>query len=72
MNLFEFGRFLAMAGMILLVIGGIMLFFDRLGIGRLPFDLQFGSERFKVFIPITTCILVSIVITVIINLFYKK
>jgi len=39
--------------------------------GKLPGDIRIETERSKVFIPITSMIVVSIVLSVIINLFRK-
>jgi heme/copper-type cytochrome/quinol oxidase subunit 2 len=72
MNLIEFGRLLVLAGTILIVLGVIMLFSDKLALGRLPGDVQLMSGKFHLFIPITTCILVSIVLTVIVNFFFRR
>ena len=68
----ETGRFLVIAGTVVIVIGVVFLMSDKLPIGRLPGDLKFGGERFRVYIPIATCVLLSIVITLIVNLFSRK
>ncbi len=39
--------------------------------GKLPGDIHIESERSKVFIPITSMIIISIVATLLINLFRK-
>ncbi|NLB52252.1 MAG: DUF2905 domain-containing protein [Syntrophomonadaceae bacterium] len=57
-------------GLLLLIIGGIMLLASRLGISgfRLPGDIFIQKENFTFFFPITTGIIISIVITIIFNL----
>ncbi len=68
----ETGRFLVIAGTIILVIGLVFLMSDKLPIGRLPGDLKFGGERFRIYIPIATCALLSVLITLIVNFFSRK
>lgn len=72
MNWLEVGRFLVLAGVILVVLGMIFLVSDKLPLGRLPGDIQIGSGKFKIYIPIATSILLSIVLTLILNFFSKK
>jgi hypothetical protein len=72
MNWIEVGRFLVIAGSVLIVLGLIFLVSDKLPLGKLPGDLQIGTGRFKIYIPIATSILLSIVLTLILNFFSKK
>lgn len=72
MNWVDVGRFLIIAGTILLVLGVIFVLSDRLPLGKLPGDLQFGSGRYRIYIPVATSILLSIVLTLIINFFSRK
>jgi hypothetical protein len=39
--------------------------------GKLPGDINIKSERSRVFIPITSMIIISLVVSVLINLFRK-
>ncbi|NLE00747.1 MAG: DUF2905 domain-containing protein [Fibrobacter sp.] len=72
MNWIDVGRFLVIAGTIILVIGLIFLISDRFPIGRLPGDIQIGSGRVKIYIPIVTSILFSLILTLILNFFSRK
>ena len=64
------GRWLIIVGLILIVIGAILHFAPWLinWFGRLPGDIRIETARVKVFIPITSMVLLSIILTVIINL----
>ena len=72
MNWMDMGRFLIIAGVALAVIGCLFLMADKLPLGRLPGDINFGKNNFRISIPITTCILLSILITLIVNFFSRK
>lgn len=50
-------------GIILVAAGLLWPLIQKAGLGRLPGDLAFGGENFRVYIPITTSILISIVLS---------
>ncbi len=60
-------------GAIIIFLGIIIYFFhDKLNwIGKLPGDIRIEKENFKFYFPITTMILLSLAITIIINLIKK-
>ena len=68
----ETGRFLVIAGAVILVLGLVFLMSDKLPIGRLPGDLKFGGDKFRIYIPIATCVMLSVLITLIVNFFSRK
>jgi len=41
-------------------VGLVILLLGHLGAGRLPGDLEFGGRHWKVFIPLGTCLLLSV------------
>lgn len=67
------GKYIIFLGLIIVFIGIIYYFFgDKLGwIGRLPGDIRFETENTKVFFPITTMILFSILFSVVMWLIRK-
>ncbi|HON10081.1 MAG TPA: DUF2905 domain-containing protein [Chitinispirillaceae bacterium] len=72
MNWVDVGRFLVVAGTIILVLGVFFILTDKLPLGKLPGDIQIGNGRFKVYIPIATSILISLVLTLVINFFSRR
>ncbi|MBD3420003.1 MAG: DUF2905 family protein [Chitinivibrionales bacterium] len=72
MNWIETGKFLIIAGTVILVLGLLFVMSDHLQLGRLPGDIRFGNDRFRIYIPVATCILVSVIITLIVNFFSRK
>ena len=65
-------KILVVAGIVLVVAGLLVGVGDRLGLGRLPGDLRFGSDNVRVYVPVTTMILVSVVLTIVVNLFFRR
>lgn len=64
-------KLLIIIGVILIAIGLLWPFLSRLGLGRLPGDIAIEREGFSFFFPITTMIIVSIVLTLIIRFLGK-
>lgn len=69
-----FGKLLAAIGVTLLVIGLIINYAPWLinWFGKLPGDIRIEDEKKWVFIPITSMFVVSIILTIIVNLFFRK
>ena len=67
------GKYIIIMGAIIIVIGVIIYFFhDELNwIGKLPGDIRVEKENFKFYFPITTMILLSLAVTLIVNLVRK-
>ena len=60
------GKLLIIAGCILIATGVILVYFKSVPLGRLPGDIRIEKENFSIFIPVTS----SILITLIISLFF--
>ena len=69
----DMARWLIIAGAIILTLGLVLQFAPWLlnWFGKLPGDIRIESGRSRIFIPITSMIIVSIVITVLINTKFK-
>ncbi|MCL2182492.1 MAG: DUF2905 domain-containing protein [Chitinispirillia bacterium] len=72
MNWVEPGKFLIIAGTVIIIVGFLFVLSDKIPLGRLPGDVQIGSGRFKVYIPVATSVLLSLALTIIINFFTRK
>ena len=60
------GRFVIVTGIVLVVVGLGLLFFDRIPlIGRLPGDIHIKRNNFEVYFPLMTSIVLSVVLTAI-------
>jgi hypothetical protein len=75
MDMAQLGRLLIALGIGLALLGGILLlaaripFFSQLG--NLPGDLQIQRGNFSCFVPIVSMLLISIVLTVALNIFIR-
>jgi hypothetical protein len=68
----EVGRILLVIGLIIAGVGLLAVLGFRLPFGQLPGDIRIEGERGGIFIPIATMIVVSIVLTVVLNLFLRR
>jgi hypothetical protein len=59
-------RFLIALGAILLLTGLAWPWLARLGLGRLPGDIRIETENGVFFVPITTCVLISVVLSLVV------
>lgn len=68
------GKMIAVLGVVLVIIGVAISYAPWLvhWFGRLPGDIRIQNEKSFVFIPIVSMVIVSIVLTLIINLFFRK
>lgn len=67
----DLGKILILFGAILLVVG-VLLTFNPLGLGRLPGDILVKRGNFTFYFPLATSIIISIVLTVLLWLWGKK
>lgn len=68
-----FGRILIMFGLFLLVLGGIFMVGGKLfGLGRLPGDILFQRGNFTFYFPLATSILLSLLLTIVLNLLFRR
>lgn len=64
----DVGRFVILSGIILVVIGFIM----TLGFPKLPGDIAIKRDGFFFYFPWVTSIVISIIVTILLNIFLRK
>jgi tellurite resistance protein TehA-like permease len=68
----QIGKVLMIFGVVIVVVGLVLLFFDRIPfLGKLPGDISFRHGNTSIYFPIVTCIIISIILTVFLNLLRK-
>jgi len=65
------GRWLILFGLVLIAMGIAWPWLAKLGLGRLPGDLRIEREGFGFYFPLTTSLIVSIVVSLLIWLFRR-
>ncbi|MFI5285696.1 MAG: DUF2905 family protein [Candidatus Dormibacteria bacterium] len=71
MALGDVGKLLLIAGALLLVLGGVLVLLTRLGVTQLPGTISVSVGSFSFFFPVVFCIVVSVVLTFVINLILR-
>jgi hypothetical protein len=61
----QVGKVLMVAGVGLFVVGGLVVLLSKTGLFRLPGDIHIGGEKWRFFFPVTTCIVISLILTAI-------
>ncbi|MFQ5450441.1 MAG: DUF2905 domain-containing protein [Nitrospinaceae bacterium] len=64
-------RILITLGILLVLAGILWPWIAKLGWGRLPGDIVIRRENFQFYLPITTCILISVFLTLLFWFFRK-
>ena len=59
----QIGKWLITVGIFIAVVGVLVMLLGRAGLFKLPGDLEFGSKNWRVYIPIVSCVLISIILT---------
>jgi hypothetical protein len=68
----DLGKIMVFAGVALVIIGAVLWSgFGRGWLGRLPGDIHYAKGNFSFYFPVVTCLVLSILITVILRLFKK-
>jgi hypothetical protein len=68
------GKLLLLVGIVLVVAGALLSYAPGLfgWFGHLPGDIRIEKENGTIIIPITSMVIVSIVLSVIVNLFFRR
>lgn len=64
-------KFLIILGFVLIAIGIVWLLAERLGLGQLPGDIVIEREGTRIYIPIMTSILISVVLSLVLWFFSR-
>ena len=66
----ELGRWLIVLGLVLVLLGAVLYFFPRLfaWFGHLPGDIRIERDGVYIFVPVTSMLVVSVLLTLFLNL----
>ncbi len=69
----EIGKMIILGGIILIAVGtGIMVLSKIPGLGKMPGDIIFKKENFSFYFPLTTCLLISAILSLILYLWNRR
>ena len=68
------GRLLILTGLFLVVLGVLITISPKIHfpLGRLPGDIFIRKENFTFSFPIVTCLILSLLLTLLLNLFFRR
>ena len=73
MPLDDIGRTLLVVGLLIAVMGVLMLLGGQLPwLGRLPGDISIERGNFRFYAPVATCLLLSLIVTLVLNLMARR
>lgn len=61
----QIGKWLIAAGIFIALLGTLIMLLGRAGLFKLPGDLELGSRNWRIYVPIASCIIISIILTII-------
>lgn len=68
----ELGKILIVIGCLLAALGVALVFSDKIPwLGKLPGDISIKRENFSFYFPLATCILISLILSLLFSLFRK-
>lgn len=66
-------KFFILTGIVFIVIGAVLLLLGPKAIGwRLPGDIIYRKENLTIYFPVTTCIIISIILSLILRFIFRK
>ena len=68
----EIGRIILVIGIVLVVIGGLAVIGVKLPFGNLPGDIHIQGENGSIYIPLGTMLVISLILTLVFNVFLRR
>ncbi|MCE5252385.1 DUF2905 domain-containing protein [bacterium] len=70
---YSMGILLVIAGLVLVFAGLVVLFIDKIPIiGRLPGDINIYGKNWSFHFPVVTGLIISLILTIIINILFRR
>ncbi|MEO0093229.1 MAG: DUF2905 domain-containing protein [candidate division WOR-3 bacterium] len=66
------GKFLILIGFFIIILGLSLILLTKIGIGHLPGDIMVKRSNFTFYFPLMSSIIISLLLTLILNLFLRK
>ncbi len=66
----QFGKWLIITGVLIIAFGVLMILLGKVGLFRLPGDFSFGGRNWRVYFPLASSIVLSLLLTLLLWLIY--
>ena len=66
----QFGKLILLTGIVISIAGVIIILLSKTGLFKLPGDLYFEGKNWKIYFPVVSCLVISIVLTLIMWIVY--
>ena len=68
-----FGKTLILLGAVLIVLGAAIILAPKIPfLGKLPGDVHLRAKNWIFYFPVATCVVISVLLTILLNLFSRK
>lgn len=61
----QLGKLILLTGIVISIVGVVIILLSKTGLFKLPGDMYFEGKNWKVYFPVVSCLVISIVLTVI-------
>jgi hypothetical protein len=69
----DLGKLLIGFGIVMIVVGGVLLLAGKVPwLGRLPGDIHIERENWSIHIPLVTCLIISLLLTLLFSFFGRR
>ena len=66
----QFGKWLIVAGVLIIVVGVLVILLGKVGLFRLPGDFSFGGRNWRIYFPLASSLILSLLLTLLLWLIY--
>jgi hypothetical protein len=66
----QFGKWLVLLGALIVVLGVLVMLLGRIGLFRLPGDFAFGGRNWRIYLPLASSIILSLLLSLLLWLLY--
>jgi multisubunit Na+/H+ antiporter MnhG subunit len=72
MEVSSLGKVLVVVGLVVVALGALLVLGGALGLGRLPGDFAWRRGNVRVYVPLATCLLLSLLVTLVLTLLSRR
>ncbi len=66
------GKMLLGLGAMVVLVGGVLLVLAKAGVSSMPGDMSFGKGNWRVYFPLGTSLLISVILTIVLTVISRS